>query len=131
MKAILKSLVVIGAVAGLTVGATNAFFSDVETSRGNVFTAGGVDLKVDYSCYYNKPATDGIPNCPWGTGWSETNLGPTNKFFNVGDLKPGDYGEGTVSLHVLNNDAWGRLKIENVTDLENECTEPEKEVETN
>lgn len=128
MKAILKSLVVIGAVAGLTIGATNAFFSDVETSRGNVFTAGGIDLKIDYDCYFNK-RVDGDPNCPWGTGWQEGDLGPTNKFFDASDLKPGDYGEGTISLHVYNNDAWGRLIIGNLIDTDNTCTEPESEVE--
>lgn len=47
MKAILKSLVVIGLVAGLAIGATRAFFSDTETKVGNVFIAGTIDIAVN------------------------------------------------------------------------------------
>lgn len=48
MKKIIISLSVIGAVAAIVIGATGAFFSDTETSSGNVFTAGTLDLKVDH-----------------------------------------------------------------------------------
>ena len=34
-------------------GATGAFFSDTETSQGNTFTAGAIDLLVDNESYYN------------------------------------------------------------------------------
>lgn len=115
---ILASLAIIG-------GATFAFFSDTETSEDNVFVAGSLDLKVDYDCYYNKSA-DGIPNCPFSPNtWEQTDLGPSHKFFNFDDIKPGDFGEGTISLHVLKNDAWGRLIINQVIDAENGCTTPE------
>jgi hypothetical protein len=62
--------------------------------------------------------------------WAETNLGP-EKFFNFTDIKPGDNGEDTVSLHVYDNDAWARLKIDVTKDEDNTCTEPEKEVDGN
>jgi len=42
----LGTLIVTGAVV---VGGTGAFFSDTETSTGNVFTAGEVDLKVNHT----------------------------------------------------------------------------------
>lgn len=45
-KRILISLSVIGAVAALAVGGTIAYFSDVETSTGNTFTAGILDLEL-------------------------------------------------------------------------------------
>lgn len=39
-------IVLLGAVI---VGGTGAFFSDTETSSGNIFTAGSIDLKVDHT----------------------------------------------------------------------------------
>ncbi len=47
MKKILISLSIIGIVAGVVVGGTIAFFNDTETSTGNVFTAGTIDLTID------------------------------------------------------------------------------------
>lgn len=43
------SLSVIAAVAAIAVGGTMALFSDTETSNGNIFTAGSIDLKVDHT----------------------------------------------------------------------------------
>ncbi|MCL5666155.1 MAG: SipW-dependent-type signal peptide-containing protein [Patescibacteria group bacterium] len=48
MKKILISLSVIGVVAAAAVIGTQALFTDQETSSGNVFTAGSIDLKVDH-----------------------------------------------------------------------------------
>src|SRR6185503_21218722 len=109
------SAATIVAAGALIAGATFAFFSDSETSTGNTFVAGSLDLKVDNSCYYNKLA-DGQPNCPaivddpetesvdestFVTSWTQTDLGPTHKFFYFTDVKPGDFGEDTISLHVI------------------------------
>ncbi len=133
---ILLSGATIIAAAALVIGGTFAFFSDSETSTGNTFAAGELDLKVDNSCYYNKIA-DGTPNCPaiaddpattgvdestFVTTWIQTDLGPTHKFFYFTDVKPGDFGEDTISLHVLNNDAWGRLVIGEPVESENGCS---------
>src|SRR3989344_6165152 len=127
MKKILLSLLTVGVVAVVAVAATGAFFSDTETSVDNTFEAGSLDLQVDNTCYYNEVA-DGTPNCPTSTdvvtSWTQTNLGPQHKFFWFDDLKPGDFGEDTVSLHVIDNDAWGRLVVGPVTETENGCTEP-------
>jgi predicted ribosomally synthesized peptide with SipW-like signal peptide len=49
MKRIIISLSVIGAVALLGIGATVSLFNDTETSAGNIFTAGSIDLKVDHT----------------------------------------------------------------------------------
>lgn len=125
-KKILMSLIIISAVVGATFGATTAYFSDTETSTGNTFTAGSIDLKVDNTCHYK----DG--NCPDpGSNWQLTDLQDgVHKFFNFADIKPGDWGEDTISLHVYNNDAWGWMKIAMFEDYENGCTEPEAEVDT-
>lgn len=48
-KQIIVSLSVIAAVAAAAVGGTMALFSDTETSNGNIFTAGAIDLKVDHT----------------------------------------------------------------------------------
>ena len=46
-KKILVSLSVIGAVAAIVIGGTAAWFSNTETSTGNVLTAGTIDLEVN------------------------------------------------------------------------------------
>lgn len=47
-KRILISLGIIGVVAAAVIGGTIAYFNDTETSTGNIFTAGSIDLKVDH-----------------------------------------------------------------------------------
>jgi len=47
MKKIAISLGIIGVVAAIVIGATTAFFSDTETSIGNTFTAGVIDISVN------------------------------------------------------------------------------------
>jgi predicted ribosomally synthesized peptide with SipW-like signal peptide len=47
-KKLLISLSIIGVVAAVAIGATIAYYNDVETSTGNIFVAGTMDLKVDH-----------------------------------------------------------------------------------
>jgi len=47
MKKIVVSLGIIGAVAAVVIGATTAYFSDTETSKGNTISAGTIDIAVD------------------------------------------------------------------------------------
>lgn len=62
-KQILISLSVIAAVAAVAMGGTMALFSDTETSNGNIFTAGAIDLKVDhtYASYNGEECNDCVP----------------------------------------------------------------------
>lgn len=147
-KKILMSLSVIGAATAALIGGTGAFFSDTETSTGNTFTAGAIDLKVDSQQHYNGNVCVFVPaqetqagvipahyawqgNAPYpkqgdpcdGT-WSETDLG-AQKFFNFGDVKPGDSGEDTISLHVVNNDAWACVDVNLTKNDDMSSTEPE------
>lgn len=133
MPRIILSLALIVVVMGaITFGATNAFFSDTETSVANVFTAGAIDLKVDNESYYN-----GVFNAR--TSWSQADLndgngpstGGTYKFFDFDDLKPADYGEDTISLHVDTNDAFMCANVTLTSDDDNTQTEPEAEVDSN
>lgn len=64
MKKILISLAMIAAVGAIVVGATTAYFSDTETSTGNTFTAGTIDIAVD-------------------------NQNPWTNTFTLADMKPG------------------------------------------
>jgi len=67
MKKIVISLSVITAVAAIVIGATTAYFSDTETSVGNTFSAGTIDIAID-------------AQNPWTRNYS------------IGDLKPGETG---------------------------------------
>ena len=49
MKRILLSAGMIAVVGALAIGGTIAFYNDTETSTGNIFTAGSIDLKVDHT----------------------------------------------------------------------------------
>jgi len=114
MKRILLSLSIIGVVSAIAIGGTMAYFGDTETSTGNTFTAGSIDLKIDLrckesGCYFPLKDLDGDP------------------FFHYCDLKPGDSEEVTISWHVYDNNAWARMKIADFHDYEYGCTEPEEE----
>ena len=135
---ILVSLLVIGLTAiAIGGGMTGAFFSDTETSSGNTFTAGAIDLKVDNHCYYNgmecRLADD--DEYHWNGDvnedecfctWNLTDL-DNEVFADFSDLKPGDHGEDTISFHVNNNDAWLCAHVKITEDSDVDCTEPETE----
>ena len=148
------SLSVIAAAAAAVVGGTGAFFSDSETSTGNTFTAGAIDLKVDSQQHYNNAVC--VPNTQTETQgdywwqleegkslqnpqypvigsacdgtWVETDLGLQHQFFDFDDVKPGDFGENTISLHVVNNDAWVCADVNITENSDNGINEPEDEV---
>lgn len=116
-KRLLSSILVVSLVGFFAVNLTNSFFSDTETSSGNTFTAGKVDLKIDNESYYN------------GVFYGETSWTPADltdhKFFDFSDLKPSDWGEDTISLTIENNDAWLCADIVVTKDDDNDCNEPE------
>lgn len=120
-KKILISLSVIGAVAAIAIGGTIAFFSDTETSTGNTFTAGSLDLTIDSKCTYNGVV---LEDCTWQ---NFRNLSG-ELFFNFDDIKPGDSGEDTISLHVT-NDSWACMNFNVTENKDNGCNDPEKEAE--
>jgi len=67
MNKIIKSLSVIAFVAAIALAGTQSYFSDTETSTGNTFTAGTIDIDIDE----NNPFTG---------------------HYDIGDLKPGETG---------------------------------------
>jgi len=61
--------------------------------------------------------------------WNLTDL-DAEKFFNFVDVKPGDSGKNVISLHVESNDAWVCATIDNMTNDDNSCIEPESHVDS-
>ncbi|MDO8728425.1 MAG: SipW-dependent-type signal peptide-containing protein [bacterium] len=115
-RIILGLITIIGAGAVIVSGATGAFFSDTETSVGNTFAAGTIDLKVDNKSYYNGVANSNLT-------WQLDDL-PGHLFFNFLDLKPDDEGEDTISLHV-ENDAWACMDVTLTSNNDVSSNEPE------
>ena len=109
-----------GAIA---LGSTGAFYSDSETSTGNTFTAGAIDLKIDNTSYVTSTSTGQLVASP-STSWTLKDL-TIEKFFNFIDVKPGDIGEDTISIHVGSNNAWMCAAARITSDLDNDITEPE------
>ncbi len=120
MKKIITSISVLAVVAVAVVGATTAFFNDTETSTGNIFTAGSIDLTVDsQGASYNG-------NSLLGSNFPSVNL-TSEHFFVFEDIKPGDYGVRNISLHAESNPAYSCLLIDNKDDDENVAVDPELE----
>jgi spore coat-associated protein N len=101
MKKILISLMTIVAVTALVGGGIYAYFSDIETSNGNTFTAGTLDLNLDGG-----------------------NINVVK--FTVSDVKPGDSGGGTWTVtNVGNIDGYLDLESCSVSEDIGSTTEPE------
>jgi predicted ribosomally synthesized peptide with SipW-like signal peptide len=125
MRRILFPILVIGLTAGLFTLGSGAFFSDVENSTGNTFTAGSLDLKVDV------------------TGTSGTNVGdsatgtcviaefypPTPSNDVIFDGATGDNCTITVeNLGNLPGDLYLEITLPLTLDKDNGCNEPENDV---
>src|SRR3989344_432038 len=147
MKRIITSLGVIAAVSVMVIGGTNAFFSDRETSSGNTFASGAIDLKVDNASYYNGnvcapdvgdidgdndaaeyvwqgPSPYPVSGTSCTTSWEPDDLDNGHLFFDFRDLKPDDEGEDTISLEVQ-NDAWACMDLTLTSNDDASSNEPE------
>ncbi|WP_458186110.1 vWA domain-containing protein [Haladaptatus sp. NG-WS-4] len=114
----LLGLSTIGAGAAFGGAGTMAFLNDPEMIENNVVTAGNLDLKIDWEEHYNGEIIETQPPAD--------NPGP---IFELDDVKPGDYGEATISLHVYDNPAYIWLAGELTASEENGQREPELETE--
>ncbi len=104
MKAkIFMSLLVLFVAVSMVIGGTFAYFSDSETSLGNTFTAGTLDLKIN----------DGDDNVV---------------AFNVTNMRPGNQPATSYKLdNVGSINGYLNITAVAVTNLENGITEPEDE----
>ena len=79
----------------------------------------GLELTIDSRAVYNGVLQPALT-------WDLKNLVPgVDHFFNFDDVKPGDMGEHTISLHVKKNNAYVCLDFNNLQDFENGINEPE------
>ncbi|TSC68581.1 MAG: hypothetical protein G01um101456_576 [Parcubacteria group bacterium Gr01-1014_56] len=92
-------------------------------STGITYAWENFNLKVDSQASYN-----GFP-VPAGT-WNLKDLVPgVDKYFNFDDIKPGDWGENTISLHAKKAPIWVCLTFFNLLNGENGVNEPESHVD--
>jgi len=100
--ALLSSMILV-MLASMLVGAgTVAYFNDTETSTGNTFEAGTLDLEVN-------------DENPW-----------TSTLISVSNMKPGDAGEVTIKLENLGSlDGYVCMWIKDVINSPGDTPEPE------
>ena len=96
MKRILLSVMTIALVSGVAFGATKAYFSDKETSIGNTFSAGTIDIGVDDENVWTKNfhMEDMKPSQTDYIDFVVRNLGtnPVNVFKKLDELVTNDGG---------------------------------------
>jgi predicted ribosomally synthesized peptide with SipW-like signal peptide len=97
MQRILLSALVMGGVVAAAIYGTTAFFSDTETSTGNTFTAGSVDLTIDSLTVDYNGVQSNAPEIVVNNNENENGF-----FFTVDDIKPLD--NGTISYQLTNED---------------------------
>jgi len=100
------SLAMIAMVSAVAVGATKAYFSDTETSTGNTFTAGTLDLKVDDK------------DDPLVVHITRTNLKPYPRWSH-------SYGGQWALKNAGSVPGRFSMEIRNIKNYENDCVEPE------
>lgn len=96
-----------------------------DTVATGSFTSTKLDLKIDSKAWYNGVS---VPSATWAL----KDLTPgTDKFFNLNDVKPGDFGCNVISIHAKKSDAWACIDFKNLKNNENGMNEPEALVDPN
>ncbi len=117
MKKILFAIMSVAIAVGL-MGAAFAYFSDTETSTGNTFTAGTLDLKVD-----DDP--DG------GVHWVDDPNFSALVSEAAGNLAPGDSEDLTIGIYNDGSiDGNASIKFIVTANDDNGINEPESKVDT-
>jgi spore coat-associated protein N len=106
MKKILLSLAGIAMATTAIVGVTRAYFSDTETSTGNTFTAGTLDLEL--------------------TDWSEDGTQGEAGTFQFSNMAPGDK-EGEPMVLRNTGNLNGYIDLSNIVVTNTEGINPESE----
>lgn len=121
-----SSFIKIGTIAGfvLLLGVLMVQGESVGTTFATGQGQGGLEMKIDSHVVYNGVFQPSL-------SWDLKNLIPgVDKFFNFDDVKPGDTGTSTISIHIKKNPAYVCLDFKNLKDRENGENEPESLVDT-
>ncbi len=113
----IKITLIIGVVVALFVAmrSTQTVGSTFATGSGT----GGIELQIDNQTFYNGVLQPQL-------SWNLKDFKPKqDNFFSFGDIKPGDTGTTTISVHIKKNDAFVCLDFVNLKDVENGHNEPE------
>lgn len=110
--ALILGVVTLLGVAWVQAGSVGSTFA---TNNGT----GGIEMKIDNKTFYNGVLMPKL-------SWALKNLEPwCDWFFNFGDVKPGDTGTTTMSIHIKQNPAYVCLDFKNFEEKENGINEPE------
>lgn len=112
MKKILTSLGMIAFAGAIVASGTGAFFSDTETSTGNIFTAGSVTVDIKNISHEGINVTDDL------VGFTVSTTS-NNISFAFSDLKPMDHGKVIYELENGANEAFMCVKVEETSNHEN------------
>ena len=106
MKKLLLSSIVLGLTSVLTIGATTAYFSDIEVSAGNTFTAGTLDLKIDGGDVNVSRSFGGLRpvNSQPNFGYVFKNAGTVNGNLRISDISIVDYENGCLEPETTSGD---------------------------
>jgi len=115
-RSILVSVLVIGVAAAMAGAGTIAYFNDTETSQGNTFTAGTLDLKVDDN------------DDPYVAHCELTNLKPGDSTIGPGAWAPGALYWTVKNVGSLSGELT--VTITNVVNYEKGQNEPEALVDS-
>ena len=108
MNKVLASLLMIGMVAAMAGAGTFAYYVDTETSVGNTFTAGTLDLEVNGE-------------------------NPLSSSFTIENIQPSYRETVCKGMNLTNSgtcDGYLSMWMENLVDDDNGLTEPEGDVDT-
>lgn len=120
MKKILSSLGSIVLSIGILI--LGVSFLGGDTVTGYTFATGSVELKIDNESYVTN--SEGVLVYSPTTSWQLSTL-PGKFFFKFPDIKPGDIGEDTISLHVSTKNVWACMNVKITDTPEGGQSEPE------
>jgi hypothetical protein len=121
LRGALLVLVLLGVVVALGVRSSLAGVT-FATAQGT--GESGLKLTIDSTTHYNGVLMPRL-------SWHLKNLTPgVDRFFNFDDVKPGDSGTSSISLHIDVNPAYVCLDFVNFAEAENGINEPESFVDT-
>jgi predicted ribosomally synthesized peptide with SipW-like signal peptide len=152
-RKVLGSIGALGVGAALGGAGTAAFFSDEERFENNQLTAGSLDLKVDWTQHYYDGSGDSLVNqyptdgeilsraeieakldndateeeieAAFRAQFADVPDDIQGPLIDLDDVKPGDRGEVTFSLHLFDNPGYVWMNGTLVDASENDVVEPE------